>query len=261
MKKQVNLADFLEDKYKEYSTTLFIKDDPIGIPHRFSQLQDIEIAGFFAAILAWGQRKTIINKCNLLMEYMGNTPYDFIKNHTDTDLKPFENFKHRTFNSTDVLYFIDFLKRHYSDYSSLEDAFLLSWKKDDDDIGNSLIGFSDYFKSHPDFPQRTSKHIATPARKSACKRLSMYLRWMVRKDANGVDFGVWNTIKPSQLICPLDVHVERVSKKLGLLTRKPTDWKAAQELTQKLKQYAPDDPVKYDFALFGLGLEGFADDQ
>ena len=219
--------------------------------------------GFFAAILAWGQRKTIINKCNELANFFDNSPYDFMLNHTDNDLKKLLNFKHRTFNATDLLYCVHFFKHYYQENYSLETAFSQFLSPNDTNIEKALIGFHDLFFSLPDFPQRTYKHIATPVRKSACKRLSMYLRWLVRRDSitnntndnkKRVDFGLWHSIKPSQLICPLDVHVERVGRKLGLLQRPKTDWLAAVELTENLKKFDAQDPVKYDFALFGIGI-------
>ncbi|MDH5474776.1 MAG: TIGR02757 family protein [Cyclobacteriaceae bacterium] len=252
-----HLFDLLEKKFNQFNRVDFIEDDPIQIPHRFTKKQDIEIAGFFAAILAWGQRKTIINKCSELLHFMDDDPHQFILHHSENDLKVFENFKHRTFNSTDALYFIHFLNWFYSKYHSLEEGFVTGMDKNDDTIENGIIHFQSLFFSLEFAPQRTRKHIATPARKSACKRLNMYLRWMVRKDDKGVDFGIWNAIKPHQLVCPLDVHVERVAKKINLLKRKPTDWRAAIELTNALKLYDPIDPVKYDFALFGMGVEGF----
>ncbi len=216
-------------------------------------MQDIEIAGFFAAMLAWGQRITIINKSTELMELMDNSPYDFLINHKLDDLKPFDKFKHRTFNGTDALYFIEFLSQFYKKHKSLEEAF--SIQSSDETVEQSLVGFHDLFFSLPDFPGRTKKHIATPERKSACKRINMFLRWMVRKDKQGVDFGIWNKISPSQLICPCDLHVERVARKLKLIKRKQMDWETALELTANLRKFDPLDPVKYDFALFGLGIE------
>lgn len=249
------LQVLLDHKYQQYNQRGFIDDDPIQIPHRFSKKQDIEIAGFFAAVLAWGQRKTIINKCVELIGLMDNAPHDFVLNHTDKDLKGLEKFKHRTFNTTDTLYFMHYLKEHYTKCDSLENAFTKKLKKNDSTVESGLMGFHELFFSFDFAPDRTRKHIATPARKSACKRLNMYLRWMVRKDNSGVDFGIWNNVNASQLVCPLDVHVERVARKLGLLTRKQTDWLAAIELTNNLKQFDSHDPVKYDFALFGMGLE------
>ncbi|MDH5603660.1 MAG: TIGR02757 family protein [Cyclobacteriaceae bacterium] len=243
------LKKFLEENYRKYNVAGFIENDPISIPHQFTIKQDVEIAGFFAAILAWGQRKTIIKKCLELLEYMGNEPYSFVLNHSENDLLPLERFKHRTFQPTDALYFIAFLKKHYQQHESLEAAFQGVGMKE------RLINFQNNFFRYDFAPARTKKHIASPASNSACKRLNMFLRWMVRKDDQGVDFGIWKQINPSELICPYDVHVERVAKKLGLVKRKQTDWKAAEELTNNLRSFDPRDPVKYDFALFGLGVD------
>lgn len=252
------VSDLLEEKAEQYNRPDFIPFDPVSIPHRFTLKQDIEIMGFWAAVLAWGQRKTIINKCLELSALMDNAPYDFVKNHQDNDLKVFSTFKHRTFNETDTLYFLHFFQEYYLQNESLEDAFARFVKSTDDNIENGLIGFHDLFADSAYFPTRTRKHIATPKRKSSCKRLNMFLRWMVRRDDKGVDFGIWNNISPSQLVCPCDVHVDRVGRMLGLIQRPVTDWQTAVELTKSLKQLDPNDPVKYDFALFGLGIEGFA---
>ena len=214
--------------------------------------------GFWAAMLAWGQRKTIINKCTELSELMDHAPYDFILNHQDQDLKRFLNFKHRTFNATDTLYFLHFFQNYYRQHESLENAFSDSVRDNDTTIENGLVGFHDLFCDSEHFPLRTRKHIATPLRKSSCKRLNMFLRWMVRKDDKGVDFGIWEKIKPAQLVLPCDVHVDRVARVLGLIKRTVTDWQTATELTASLRLLDPSDPAKYDFALFGLGIEGFA---
>lgn len=246
---------FLDEKFQRYNRLEFIDDDPISIPHRFSKKQDIEIAGFIAATLAWGQRKTIINKSTELMCLMDNAPHDFTINHQEKDLKRFLNFKHRTFNTTDCLYFIASLKAIYHTYGSMEKVFTKGMKKDSLDIKNGLVNFHNAFFSLPEFPERTKKHVATPIRNSACKRINMFLRWMVRKDDAGVDFGIWKEIKARQLICPCDIHVDKVARKLGLITRKQTDWLTAEQLTEKLRLFDPEDPVKYDFALFGLGIE------
>ena len=247
------IHNLLEEKLAYYNHPRFIADDPICIPRSFSLQQDKEIMGFWAAVLAWGQRKTIINKCKELVERMDGSPYDFIMNHSESDLKVIEGFKHRTFNDTDALYFISFFKNHYSKHSSLESAFVSTSQTAEESLSN----FYHYFFSFEDAPQRTHKHIASPTKKSACKRINMYLRWMVRQDDHGVDLGLWKNIPASQLVCPLDVHVDRVARKLGLLKRPQSDWLAATELTNNLKKLDSDDPVKYDFALFGLGLEGF----
>ncbi|HRN47602.1 MAG TPA: TIGR02757 family protein [Niabella sp.] len=254
-----NIKDFLDERAAIYEQPGFIKDDPISIPHRFTRLQDIEIAGFFAAILAWGNRKSIINSCLHLLHLMDNAPYDFIMNADEEDEIDFMNFVHRTFNAADLFHFFDFLKFHYwfLEEISLETAFSKHLNPEDENIENALIGFYNSFfdeKYFGDFADRTRKHIATPEKKSACKRLNMYLRWMVRSNEKGVDFGLWKKIKPSQLVCPLDIHVSRVARHLKLLNRPQNDWKAALELTAQLKQFDPDDPVKYDYALFGLGV-------
>ena len=250
---QKDLKDFLDKKVDFYNQTSFINNDPVFVPHQFLKKQDIEIMGFFAATFAWGQRKTIIQKSTELVERFNNEPHEFILHHSEDDLKQLLGFKHRTFNDTDLLYFVDFLKRHYKENDSLEDAFIP--KTGFADMESSLIHFERYFSNHPHAPGRTQKHVATPARNSTCKRLNMFLRWMVRCDNKEVDFGLWKKIKPKDLICPIDVHVDRTARKLGLITRKQTDWKTAVELTENLRLLDPDDPVKYDFALFGLSIE------
>lgn len=252
MKRVEDLKEFLDQKSEQYNRSGFIEHDPISIPHLFKKKQDIEIAGLFAATLAWGQRKTIIRKCRELLSMMDHAPYDFILHHTESDLKSLMDFKHRTFNSTDLLYFIESLKYYYREHDSLEFAFYRNTK--DETVENGLIQFHKFFFKL-DHPHRTRKHIATPERKSTCKRLVMYLRWMVRQDNKGVDFGIWKKISPAQLVCPCDLHVDRVARKLKLIKRKQTDWKTALELTSNLRKFDPTDPVKYDFALFGLGIE------
>ncbi|HEY8401419.1 MAG TPA: TIGR02757 family protein [Cytophagaceae bacterium] len=249
-----DLQAYLEEKYEQFNCPDFIEFDPISIPHKFSKKEDIEIMGFWAAVLAWGQRITIINKCNQLIELMDGAPYDFVINHSGKDLKRFVSFKHRTFNDTDTLYFIRFFRHFYKKHNSLEEAFLPD-KGPLRSMEEGLTLFHERFFALEDYPERTRKHIATPARNSACKRLNMFLRWMVRKDNKGVDFGIWKKIKPSQLVCPCDVHVDRIARRLGLITRKQTDWHTAVELTERLKEFDPKDPVKYDFALFGIGIE------
>ncbi|TFF33776.1 TIGR02757 family protein [Mucilaginibacter psychrotolerans] len=268
-----NLKAFLDQKVSQYSRPEFIANDPVSIPHLFTKKQDIEIMGFWAATLAWGQRVTIINKCKELIMLMDGAPYDFIINHEEPDLKKLLNFKHRTFNDIDTLYFISFFRHHYERHQSLEEAFMASpprlLKGEPATKGANqkfplqgaegatvaLNNFRSYFMSFPDFPNRTKKHVSSPSQKSTCKRLCMFLRWMVRKDEQGVDFGIWNKLKPADLICPCDLHVDRVARKLKLITRKQTDWQTALELTQNLRELDPLDPVKYDFALFGLGIE------
>ncbi len=273
-----NIKAFLDSKVIQYNQPDFIKNDPVSIPHLFTNRQDIEIMGLWAAVLAWGQRVTIINKCRELITLMDGAPYDFIMNHEEPDLKKLLKFKHRTFNDIDTLYFIAFFRYHYENHQSLESAFIpaetpfnqlvilndseRSYPGDRsanaveaEPIEKYLNHFRSYFFSLPDFPHRTKKHISSPSQKSTCKRLNMFLRWMVRRDNCGVDFGIWNHIKPSELIVPCDLHVDRVARKLNLITRKQTDWQTAVELTQQLREFDPADPVKYDFALFGLGIE------
>lgn len=276
------LKDFLDVKVAQYNRPNFIPNDPICIPHQYQLKQDIEIAAFFAAILAWGQRKTIISKCNELLARMDHAPYDFMRHHGDEDLKQLLGFKHRTFNDTDLLYFVAFFRQHYEQSDSLETAFLPrntliadylpALERSEVVMASSaclleemepvkftaekaLNHFRSYFFGLPDYPRRTIKHISSPLQKSTCKRLNMFLRWMVRKDDCGVDFGIWSAIPASELVCPCDVHVDRVARKLGLIERKQTDWQTAVELTSKLRELDPQDPVKYDFALFGLGIE------
>jgi uncharacterized protein (TIGR02757 family) len=269
------LKSFLDSKVSQYNRPDFIKNDPVCIPHLFTKKEDIEIMGFWAATLAWGQRITIINKCRELITLMDGAPYDFIINHKEPDLKKLLHFKHRTFNDIDTLYFIAFFRYHYENHTSLEAAFIphqtplpvissdseRSMKRQvaedrvEEPIEKYLNHFRQYFFSLPDYPRRTKKHVSSPSQKSTCKRLNMFLRWMVRKDNCGVDFGIWNQIKPSELIMPCDLHVDRVARKLNLITRKQTDWQTAVELTQRLREFDPADPVKYDFALFALGIE------
>ncbi|MBS1626819.1 MAG: TIGR02757 family protein [Bacteroidetes bacterium] len=244
------LKIFLDLKVEQYNQPSFITKDPISIPHLFTKKQDIEIAAFYASIFAWGNRTIIINKSKELMQLFEMQPYQFITQHSSKDLKTLLQFKHRTFNATDLLYFIEFLKHHYSTHKTLETAFT----KHGNTVEAMLIGFHNYFFSLNEFPERTKKHIATPHKKSNAKRLNMFLRWMVRNDNKGVDFGLWKNIHPSQLIIPIDVHVARVAKHFNLLPRQQIDWQAAVELTNILKTFDAADPVKYDFALFGLGV-------
>lgn len=250
MKPGKNIKQFLDRKVDEYNQPSFIQGDPICIPHLFRKKQDIEIAGLFAALFAWGNRKIIIDKCHELMVRMDSRPYDFILNHTPSDLKRLLNFRHRTFQDADLLFFIQFLNHHYTKQDSLELAFFPSSGMTAE---QGLNHFRNYF-FREEHLKRTEKHISSPEQRSACKRLNMYLRWMVRSDNKGVDFGLWKTISPAQLICPLDVHVARVARKLSLLARKQNDWKTAIELTESLRRLDKPDPVKYDFALFNLGI-------
>lgn len=252
------VSEFLEEKAEYYNNPAFIDDDPIALPHAFNKPQDIEIIGLFAALMAWGQRKTILNKGYALIKRMDYEPYQFIKGHKPADLAVFDDFVHRTLLPEDVKALIGFLQQHYRNNTSLEALFLPQYESSEPLLAEGLINFHEQLSAYPYLPARTLKHVATPAKRSACKRLNMFLRWMVRSDKQGVDFGIWHHIQPADLYCPLDVHVARVARHLGLLQRKQTDWFAVQELSKSLSNLDPDDPAKYDFALFGLGIEGFA---
>jgi uncharacterized protein (TIGR02757 family) len=249
-----DLQIFLNSKVDLYNQPSFIQNDPISIPHLFTKKQDIEIAGFFAAIFSWGNRTTIISKSKELLQLMDNAPYDFCMNRDYGRLKRLTGFKHRTFNATDLLYFVEFLNFHYSKHDSLETAFTMGMNKKDKTVESGLNGFYHYFFSLPDIPERTRKHIASPEKNSSCKRLNMFLRWMVRSDDKGVDFGIWKNISPTRLICPVDVHVARVAQQLQILHHTKTNWQTALELTAYLRTLDMADPVKYDFALFGTGV-------
>ncbi len=248
---KTELKEFLDSKVEQYNNPRFIESDPIQIPHRFSEKEDIEIAAFLTATIAWGNRKSIINNASKMMDLLDNSPYDFVLNHTEKDLEPLLQFVHRTFNGTDLITFVKALKHIYNNHGGLETIFSKTAKNE------SLQTAISQFKTHffeIEHLARTQKHVSDPLKNSAAKRINMYLRWMVRNDNTGVDFGIWNNISPSQLSCPLDVHSGNVARKLGLLTRKQNDAKALFELDTNLRELDPKDPVKYDFALFGLGV-------
>ncbi len=249
------LKQFLDEKVIQYNQPKFIASDPIQIPHQFTKKEDIEIAGFLTATIAWGKRQMIIKNANRMMEFMGNSPYEFVTNHTKKELAQIQNFVHRTFNTIDFQYFIKSLKNIYKNHNGLEAIF--SSNTEGESMKNSIHQFKKIF-FEIEHPQRTTKHVSDPIKGSAAKRINMYLRWMVRQDNTGVDFGIWRSISPSKLSCPLDVHSGNVARKLGLLTRKQNDWKALNELDNNLRKLDAKDPTKYDFALFGLGVfEGF----
>lgn len=245
------LKEFLDYKVKQYNSRAFIESDPISIPHRYSQKEDIEIAGFLVATISWGNRKGIVRSGERMVELLGNSPFDFVMNHKAVQLKRLDDFVHRTFNGSDLKYFIGALRRIYSLYGGIEAIFLKH--ATEDSLQPAIHEFKKLFFTPP-YPERMSKHISDPLKGSAAKKINMYLRWMIRKDNCGVDFGLWETISPSILSCPLDVHSGNVARKLGLLTRKQNDNKALQELDLSLRCLDRYDPVKYDFALFGLGI-------
>ncbi|MBK7810187.1 MAG: TIGR02757 family protein [Saprospiraceae bacterium] len=251
-----DIKDFLDHYVDKYNCSDFIINDPISVPHRFTVKQDVEIIAFWTATLAWGNRNSIIKSAETLCDLMDQSPFQFITNHQESDRIRFENFVHRTFQYTDSLYFLDFLQFWYKHHHSLETAFVLDENGHPiDQMELLLSNFKKNFFSRPFVPNRTMKHVSDPATGSRCKRLLMFLRWMVRKDDKGVDFGIWSQITPSILLLPLDLHVERTARKLGLLTRKSLDWKAVVELGNNCSKLDPIDPSKYDFALFGLSLE------
>ncbi len=245
--KAKELKDFLDFKAKEYESSSFISHDPISIPHQFSLKEDIEIIGLLVATIAWGNRLSIIKSGNRLVELLDGAPFDFVQNHRESDLKALEGFVHRTFQSADLIFFLKGLQGIYGD-GTLESTFFHP-----EGLKEGLLKFRSKMFNSP-HEKRSEKHISNPFKGSAAKRLNMYLRWMVRSNEGEVDFGLWSQIKPGDLYCPLDVHSGRVARKLGLLKRKANDWKAAEELRQSLVKLDPKDPVKYDFALFGLGV-------
>lgn len=246
-----DLKSFLDEKVELYNTPKFIASDPVQIPHLFSLKEDIEIAGFLSAIIAWGNRKMILKNSHKMIDLMGNAPFDFVMSHSEIDLNRLEFFVHRTFNGQDFASFISGLKNIYQNHSGLESVFAKN-----QETGNMQKSIHEFKKTFFEIPHqyRTQKHISDPLNNSAAKRINMFLRWMVRQDNKGVDLGIWNSISPASLSCPLDVHSGNVARKLGLLKRKQNDGKAVAELDLQLREFDAKDPVKYDFALFGLGV-------
>ncbi|MGM5471210.1 TIGR02757 family protein [Flavobacteriaceae bacterium LMO-SS05] len=252
---QLQLKDFLDQKVEQYNNPKFIESDPIQIPHQFQTKEDIEIAGFLTATIAWGNRKSIITNAKRMMQLLDHAPYDFVVNHKESDLEVLLPFVHRTFNGSDFIQFIAGLNHIYTIHNGLEAVF--SKYAETDSLQKSIHHFKHCFFEIEHVP-RTQKHVSDPVKNSAAKRINMFLRWMVRQDQSGVDFGIWKSLSPSQLSCPLDVHSGNVARKLGLLKRSQNDAKALLELDTSLRKLDKTDPVKYDFALFGLGVfEGF----
>ena len=250
--KLIELKDFLELKTQTYCQPTFIKTDPVSIPHRYSTKEDIEVSGFLTATISWGQRVSIIKKAGELMQMMDDQPHTFIMNFTDSDLKSIRSFVYRTFNGSDCVTFLKALRNIYLKHGGLENVFLKGFSKNKS-IFEAIVYFRNVFLETPHLI-RTEKHISNPANGSAAKRINMFLRWMVRQDDMAIDFGIWKTISPKYLFCPLDVHVGNVARKLGILKRNQNDWKAVEELTNVLRTMDPDDPVRYDYGLFGLGV-------
>jgi uncharacterized protein (TIGR02757 family) len=253
--KKNELKEFLDAKVIQYNTIDFIEPDPISVPHRYRLKEDIEIAGFLASTIAWGNRTMITKNGHRMMDLMGDSPFDFVMNHEDHQLERLQGFVHRTFNEDDFKHFINALKHLYTNHGGLEGIF--NKYQTEDSLQPAIFELHKAFFEIPHL-DRTRKHVADPNKGSVSKRINMYLRWLIRNDSTGVDFGLWKSISPSKLSCPLDVHSGNVARKLGLLTRKQNDTKALAELDSSLKLLDPNDPVKYDFALFGLGIfEGF----
>ena len=246
------LKDFLDKKVDQYNRPEFITGDPVSIPHQFTLKEDIEIAGFLTATLSWGNRTSIIQSASRLMQLLEQSPYHFIVESGDEDMKRFHRFIHRTFNGNDCIYFISALKNIYLHHGGLENIFNEMILKGFS-VKEGIIHLRKIFFELPHLTH-AEKHVADPSKNACAKRINMFLRWMIRNDKRGVDFGIWKAIQPSMLFCPLDIHTGNVSRKLGLLSRKANDWKSVEELTSRLRTLDPDDPVKYDFALFGLGI-------
>ena len=249
--KQSELKEFLDEKVDLYNRPSFIEYDPISIPHLFTLKEDIEIAGFLAATIAWGNRKMILKNANRMMELLDDSPYEFIMYSSEDEMDSVGRFVHRTFNSTDLIFFLKALQHIYRNKGGLETIF--NANKTSDSLQPAIHEFHKIFFELP-HQKRTEKHVSDPFKGSAAKKLNMFLRWMIRSDDRGVDFGIWKKINPSQLYIPLDLHSGNTARKLGLLTRKMNDWKAVDELTGILREFDSSDPVKYDFALFGLGV-------
>jgi uncharacterized protein (TIGR02757 family) len=253
---RIELRSFLDEKYQLFNRPDFISTDPISIPHRYSKKADIEIAGFLAATIAWGQRVTILKNAVRMMEMMDDSPYSFVTEASDKELDKVALFVHRTFNGTDLNYFIRALRNIYLVHGGLEKVFTTKGAGADDECRHAIMNFRKIF-FELDHPARTAKHVSNPDMNSSAKRICMFLRWMVRQDSQGVDFGIWkstSSLRPAMLMCPLDIHSGNTARKLGLLSRTQNDWKAVTELTDSLRKLDRNDPVKYDFALFGLGV-------
>lgn len=246
-----SLKEFLEEKVVQYNTIYFIEEDPISIPHLFSKKEDIEIAGFLSATIAWGNRKSIVKNARKMLSLLDDDPYDYVINHKERDISGLKNFVHRTFNGVDFVFFIEALKNIYLHHGGLEKVFMPT--EEQNHLQSTISAFKKVF-FEIDHPPRTLKHVSDPMKGSSAKRINMFLRWMVRGDKSGVDFGIWKHLSPAQLSCPLDVHTGNIARKLGLLNRKQNDHKAVLELDRQLRLLDPKDPVKYDFALFGLGV-------
>jgi uncharacterized protein (TIGR02757 family) len=249
--KPSEIKEFLDEKVEKFNNPAFVQSDPVQIPKQFTQKENIEIAAFLTATISWGNRPSIIKNALRLMEMMNNRPYEFITDAPPSELAVFNLFVHRTFNGNDCIYFVQSLKNIYINHGGLQNVFETGFRTEDS-IMSALNHFYSVFFEIPG--ERTRKHLANVAQGASAKRLNMFLRWMVRNDSRGVDFGLWSNIPPSGLMLPLDLHTGNVARKLGILKRRQNDWKAVEEVTGELRKFDPEDPVKYDFALFGLGI-------
>jgi uncharacterized protein (TIGR02757 family) len=252
----LDLTSFLNKNVARFNNQSFIVNDPVSIPHKFSRKEDIEIAGFLTALISWGNRRAILKSASDLMQLMENQPFEFIFNAEDTDLKKLTKFYYRTFNASDLLFLVEALKHLYREKGGMEQVACNSFNQTGT-VKGMITGIREEMLKAPHLP-RSEKHLANPMKGSAAKRINMFLRWMVRDDENGVDFGLWKKIPASALMIPLDLHTGRIARKLGLLQRKQDDWKAVEELTSNLRKLDPEDPIKYDFALFGIGISGMS---
>ncbi len=250
----MDLTSFLNKNVLRFNNRSFIANDPISIPHKFSRKEDIEIAGFLTALISWGNRPAILKSASNLMQLMGKHPFEFILSANDNELKQLTKFYYRTFNTSDLLFLVEAMKRIYLEKGGIEAIANESFKQTGS-VKGMITGLREEILKAPHLP-RSEKHLANPMKGSAAKRINMFLRWMVRDDDNGVDFGLWKRIPASALMIPLDIHSGRIARQLGLLQRKQNDWKAVEELTSNLRKLDPDDPIKYDYALFGIGISG-----
>lgn len=249
--KKAELREFLLEKADQYAKRSFVAEDPILIPHKFSDPKDIEISGLIAATLAWGQRKTIIAKSEDLIDRMDHAPWEFVQGASKSDLNSFEGFIHRTFKAEDIQGLVLALQKLYTEYDNIG-AFFAQYLDANHHLGASFTAFKHYLLNNG-LPPRAAKHFGDPTKGSACKRMVMYSRWMARSNKEGIDFGIWD-IDPALLSLPLDVHSGRVARSLGLLKRKQSDWKAVMELDTAVRKISPEDPARLDYALFGLGV-------
>lgn len=256
MEESDRMQTYLDRLVAHFETPAFIANDPISLPHGFEDPRDQEVIGLYAALLAWGRRETVLRKMLDLCERMRFQPYRFVRDFDpERDADRLKGFKHRTFQPADAYWLTNNLGRLLRRSNTLEDLFVQHLKSEDAHVGPAIQGFSEsIMQAHPETPSRLRKHLARPETGSACKRLNMFLRWMVRPGP--VDLGIWSRISPRRLMLPLDVHAGRQARKLGMLERAYDDWRACEELTERCRRFSSKDPARYDFAFFGLGMYG-----